>query len=139
MKVLVDTPIWSLVLRRKTRPENASTESELASLIGDGRVAIIGPIRQELLSGIRESAHFERVRDHLRAFSDFPITSEDYEEAALFYNRCRAKGIQGSNTDFLICAIAVRHEFSIFTTDADFTSFAALLPIVIYKKDKAAN
>jgi len=139
MKVLVDTPVWSLVLRRKIRPENASTESELASLIGDGRVAIIGPIRQELLSGIRERAHFERLREHIRAFSDTEITKDDYEEAAAFCNRCRSKGIQGSNTDFLICAIAVRHEFSIFTTDADFIHFAEVLPIVIYEKDKSAN
>jgi predicted nucleic acid-binding protein len=132
MKVLVDTSVWSLVLRRKFRPENASTESELASLIADGRVAIIGPIRQELLSGIRESAHFERLRQHLRAFSNTEITVDDYEEAASFCNRCRSKGIQGSNTDFLICAVAVRHELEIFTTDADFSHFAQVLPIAIY-------
>jgi predicted nucleic acid-binding protein len=139
MKVLVDTSVWSLVLRRKFRPENASTESELASLIADGRVAIIGPIRQELLSGIGEPAQFERLRQHLRAFSDTEITRDDYEEAAAFYNRCRSKGIQGSNTDFLMCAIAVRHDFSIFTTDADFTHFATLLPIAIYERGEAAN
>jgi predicted nucleic acid-binding protein len=139
MKVLVDTSVWSLVLRRKFRPEDASTESELASLIADGRVAIIGPIRQELLSGIRERAHFERLREHLRAFSDTEITKDDYEEAAAFCNRCRSRGIQGSNTDFLICTIAVRHEFSIFTTDADFMHFAEILPIVIYEKDTGTN
>jgi predicted nucleic acid-binding protein len=134
MKVLVDTPIWSLALRRKTRPENASTKSELASLVEDGRVAMIGPIRQELLSGIRERAHFDRLREHLRAFSDTEITLDDYEEAASFYNRCRGKGIQGSNTDFLICAIAARNEFSIFTTDDDFTHFAKVLPIVLHDR-----
>jgi len=136
VKVLVDTPIWSLALRRKPRPENASIKSELASLVADGRVAIIGPIRQELLSGIKERAHFERLRDHLRAFSDTEITSDDYEEAAMFYNSCRAKGIQGSNTDFLICAIAVRNEFSIFTTDADFTHFSRVLPVAFYDWQK---
>ena len=110
---------------------------ELASLIADGRVAMIGAIRQELLSGIKEHAHFERVRDHLRAFSDIEITSDDYEGAASFYNSCRAKGIQGSNTDFLICAIAARNEFSIFTTDADFTHFARVLPIELHNSSHA--
>src|SRR5450755_1179211 len=100
MKVLVDTPIWSLALRRKTRPENVAATTALASLVEDGRVAMIGPIRQELLSGITERAHFDRLREHLRAFSDTEITMDDYEEAAAFYNRCRGKGIQGSNTDF---------------------------------------
>lgn len=105
---------------------------ELASLIADGRVAMIGAIRQELLSGIKEQAHFERLHDHLRAFSDIEIRSNDYEEAASFFNRCRAKGIQGSNTDFLICAVAVRNEFPIFTTDDDFAHFARVLPIALY-------
>lgn len=132
MKVLVDTPIWSLALRRRRRAENTPTTSALASLIEDGRVAIIGPIRQELLSGLREPAQFDRLRDHLRAFSDTHITVEDYEEAASFYNRCRARGLQGSNTDFLICAVAARNEFFIFTTDDDFRHFAKLLPIHVY-------
>jgi predicted nucleic acid-binding protein len=133
MKVMVDTPIWSLAFRRSKRLEQTATTSELASLVEDGRVALIGPIRQELLSGVKDRAQFERLREHLRAFSDTPITMDDYEEAAGFYNRCRAKGIQGSNTDFLICAIAARNDFPIFTTDKDFEHFASLLPIRLHE------
>ena|ERR1051325_10050825 len=132
MKVLVDTPIWSLSLRRKIRPENEPIRAELAALVQDGRVAIIGPVRQELLSGIKERAQFERLRDHLRAFANTPIAVEDYEEAASFFNLCRSRGLQGSNTDFLICALAVRNEFTIFTTDEDFTRFADILPIALH-------
>jgi predicted nucleic acid-binding protein len=132
VKVLVDTPIWSLALRRKHRPENASIQMELASLIADGRVAMLGAIRQELLSGIKERPQFDRLRENLRGFPDIEVTSEDYEEAAAFFNQCRAKGIQGSNTDFLICAVAVRKEFAIFTTDADFANFAKVLRIEMY-------
>ena len=136
MKVLVDTPIWSLSLRRKARTESEPVRSELAALVQDGRVAIIGPIRQEILSGIRERPQFERLRDHLRAFMDTPITSEDYEEAATFFNLCRSRGIQGSNTDFLICAIAVRNDFSIFTTDDDFALYGRVLPIALHSAAK---
>ena len=132
MKVLVDTSVWSVALRRRNQPPNDPVTSSLAVLVEDGRVAIIGPIRQELLSGIREHAHFERLRDHLRAFSDTAVTTDDHEEAAAFFNRCREKGIQGSNTDFLICAIAARHGFSIFTTDEDFGHFAKVLPIALH-------
>jgi len=121
-----------LALRRKDRPENAATITELASLINDRRVAIIGSIRQELLSGVKERAHFDRLREHLRAFPDSEITLDDYEEAASICNRCRAKGIQGSNTDFLICAVAARHEFSIYTSDGDFLRFAKVVPIVLH-------
>jgi predicted nucleic acid-binding protein len=132
MKVLVDTSIWSLALRRRSGAGDGASVAELASLVDDGRVAMIGPIRQELLSGIRERAQFGRLRDHLSAFPDTEITSKDYEEAASFFNRCRAKGISASNTDFLICAVAVRNEFAIFTSDHDFTQFAKVLPIVLH-------
>jgi len=133
MNVLVDTSVWSWVLRRKNRPVNAETASELASLAHEGLVVMIGPIRQEILSGIREREQFERLRDHLRAFPDMELTSEDYEKAASLYNRCRENGIQGSGTDFLICAVAIRNDYSIFTTDADFTHFAKVLPIVLHQ------
>jgi predicted nucleic acid-binding protein len=133
MKVLVDTAVWSLALRRTKRTESVTT-SELSSLVEDGRVVMIGPIRQEILSGIRDIAQFERLREHLRAFVDVEITTQDHEEAAAFYSRCRAKGIQGSNTDFLICAVAARNSFPIFTTDEDFAHFAAVLPIVLHEQ-----
>jgi predicted nucleic acid-binding protein len=55
------------------------------------------------------------------------------------FNLCRAKGIQGSNTDFLICAVAVRHDFTIFTTDGDFRLFAKCLPIVLYESKTHAE
>jgi predicted nucleic acid-binding protein len=132
VRVLVDTPIWSLALRRRHRAADDPAAAELASLVQDGRAALIGAVRQELLSGIRERVHFESVRDHLRAFPDVEVTREDYEQAASFFNVCRAKGIQGSNTDFLICAIASRIGSSIFTTDADFTHFAGLLPVSLH-------
>jgi predicted nucleic acid-binding protein len=132
MKVLVDTPVWSIVLRRVGRPENAAIVNAFGALIDDGLIAIVGPVRQELLSGIREKAQFDHIRDELRGFLDIDITVNDYETAASFYNACRSRGIQGSATDFLICAIAVRHDFSIFTTDDDFTRYAKILPIALY-------
>jgi hypothetical protein len=121
-----------MVLRRRGTSRNEPVTSALASLIEDGRAVIIGPIRQELLSGIKERAQFERLREHLRAFADVTVTTEDYEEAAVFFNQCRDRGIQGSNTDFLICAVAVRNGFSIYTNDYDFAHFASVLPISLH-------
>ena len=131
MKVLVDTSVWSLALRRRAGAETPAVQ-ELRSLIDEGRVAMIGPIRQELLSGIRTPGSFERLRDHLRPYADEVLESADFERAAEHFNTCRAQGVQGSNTDFLICAAAERRGLSILTTDADFVRFAALLPIVLY-------
>jgi len=132
MKVLVDTSVWSLALRRKGGAE-AEPVRQLRSLITDGRVRMIGPIRQEILSAIRDERQFNELEARLSAFPDLPVSEEDHVTAARFFNLCRAKGVQGSNTDFLICAIASRHRLAILTTDKDFTAFAKILPIQLYK------
>jgi len=138
MRVLVDTSIWSLALRRRKQDQYPEAE-ELGRLIAAQVVEIIGPIRQEVLSGVRDKAQFKWLETHLDAFVDLSLTAKDYVTAAQFYNLCRAKGIQGSNTDFLICAVAVRHDLSVFTTDGDFTQFAKCLPIVLHEVRKSAE
>jgi predicted nucleic acid-binding protein len=136
MTVLVDTPVWSLALRR--RPENLSPPEQhltqaLAELIREGRVQMLGPIRQELLSGLREEAQFRKLRDYLRAFPENPLELSDYEDAARMNNRCRAHGIAGSAVDFLICAAAHRRGWTIFTTDQDFQNYASVLSLRLHR------
>ena len=130
MKVVVDTSVWSLALRRRAATPEIAT-ARLARLIADGRVLMLGAVRQELLCGIRERAAFDASRERLRAFPDVPLAAEDHERAAEFFDVCRARGIQGSNTDFLICATAERRGCSILTTDRDFGAFAAHVPVVL--------
>jgi len=135
MMVLADTPVWSLALRRRPQDLNDHEEEltrSLAELIKEGRVQMVGPIRQELLSGIREEAQFRKLRDYLRAFEEQLLEVGDYEEAAQMSNRCRARGIAGSAVDFLICAIAHRREWSILTTDRDFENYAAVLALRLH-------
>ena len=55
MKVLVDASVWSLALRRNEQNEINRT---LTSLIKESLVVMIGPVRQELLSGIPDRAAF---------------------------------------------------------------------------------
>ena len=132
MKVLVDTSVWSAALRRTKRTEPVVV-SELRSLILEHRVEIIGPVRQEVLSGLRESAQFKKLEKHLAAFPDIPLKTDDYVTAAKFFNICRTNGVQGSNTDFLICAVAMRNHLAIYTTDKDFPLFAKHLPVVLHE------
>jgi hypothetical protein len=94
---------------------------------------MLGPVRQELLSGVKVKAQFDELREHLRSFSDLEIETEDYEAAAAAFNRCRERGIQGSNTDFLICAVAIRHNLAVYTTDGDFRHFARVLRLRLHE------
>jgi predicted nucleic acid-binding protein len=136
MKVLVDTSVWSLALRRPKNialsPEQQSVVTELADLMRDGRAVMMGAIRQELLSGIKSQAGFEALKSSLTAFEDVPLTMQDYEKAAEVFNTCRANGVQGSNTDFLICAVSINHQLPIFSVDNDFLNYQKHLMVLLH-------
>ena len=132
MKVLVDTCIWSYALRHKN--PNVEIEIILREIIKDGRLVIIGPIRQEILSGISKETQFESLKEYLSPFEDLPLTSSHFIKAAEFSNICMKKGIQGSNTDFLLCSVAYLENLEIFTTDLDFKNYRKYLPIELFKK-----
>ncbi|MBT8342745.1 MAG: PIN domain-containing protein [Desulfatitalea sp.] len=133
MKIIVDTCVWSLALRRDNKSDDPVVTA-LKQLIHDARVQLLGPIRQEILSGIKSTSQFDQISEILRAFPDTPLLSNDYELAAKFFNRCRGKGIQGSNTDFLICSVADRLKMPIFTVDNDFLHFSVHLPIHLFMR-----
>jgi predicted nucleic acid-binding protein len=133
--ILVDTPVWSSALRRKaanlSAPERRSTQL-LYALIDEGRAQLLGAVRQELLSGLKDESQFRRLRDYLRDFPDVPVTTEDYEEAARGNNQCRRAGIAASPVDMLMCAVSMRHRWDIFTADQDFTHYRSILKIGLF-------
>ena len=133
--VLVDTPVWSLALRRKTGDLNERekrTTAALGELIRDGRAQLVGVVRQEVLSGIREEEPFRKLRNYLRAFDEPQVEMSDYEEAAEMHNQCRGRGVAGSAIDFLICAAARRRNWQVFTMDADFHRYSKVLGLRLY-------
>jgi len=121
MKAIVHTCVWSLGLRRgsqaRLNTEEQKTLADLREAIRDRRAAIIGPIRQEVLSGIRDRVWFAKTRELLDPFLDEEITSDDYIEAARLFNLCRDHGVECGPVDILICSVAVRHGFGILTSD----------------------
>jgi predicted nucleic acid-binding protein len=135
MNTLVDTSVWSLALRRKPAdltPAERSVVGELVDLVTEGRAHIIGLIRQELLSGIRSEAQYEKLRAALRAFPDEMIDTSDHEEAANAGSACRSRGVTASTVDALICQIALSRKWSIFSTDPDFKNYERVLPIKLH-------
>jgi predicted nucleic acid-binding protein len=102
-------------------------------LIHNGQVAIIGPIRQEVLSGISDKNKFYEIKNKISIFLDYDMQTSDYEFAAECSNECRRNGIQGSHTDFLICAAAIKNGWEIFTEDTDFLEYEKHIPIRLYK------
>jgi predicted nucleic acid-binding protein len=91
-----------------TRAFEQKLKAELVQAIQDGRVAMLGLLRQELLSAIKEKTQFDRVKAALDPYLDEPINTADHEYAARAYNECRNQGVQTGTVDILICAVAVR-------------------------------
>ena len=121
MNVLVDTCVWSLSFRRRDKGLLSADEQRMAGSLADavrnGRVLIIGPIRQEVLSGIRDKSQFAKIERLLDPFPDEPLLTADYIEAARLFNLCRDHGVECGPVDILICAVAVRNHCVILTGD----------------------
>jgi len=130
--IACDTSALSQFLRRSPDTQN-DVALQVEKLIDSNELALFGIVRQELLSGVKLPAHFERIDLTTRALPLFFADDEDHTTAARFFNTCRSKGIQGSPIDFLICAMAVKRKFRIYTTDPDFELYEPIIPIELYR------
>ncbi len=93
---------------------------------------MIGLVRQELLSGIKTTEQYEKLKLYLRSFPDETVDTSDYQEAAKAGSRCRAKGVVVSIVDILLCTVAIKREWAVFTTDPDFSNYANVLPLRLH-------
>lgn len=132
MKVVVDTSVWSLALRRSDSIPSPHTLL-LTDLIRDGRALLLGLVRQELLSGIRHAEQLNRLRNQLKSFPNSQFDVEDFETAASFFNLCVSNGIRGDMIDFLICAFAARRNHQIFTSNRDFDHYSDIILISLLR------
>lgn len=131
MNVLVDTCVWSLSLRRRKKSLLTPDEQKLVTLLAeatrDGRVVMIGPIRQEVLSGIRDEAQFAKIAELLDPFPDQELQTADYVGAARIFNVCRNHGLQGGPVDMLLCSVVLRRKWQLMTADQGLLRCLALL------------
>lgn len=124
MRVLVDTSVWSLAVRRKVKsPEPQAVQ--LRDLIAAGHsVFLTGIILTEVLSSIRHDEQMIKIRELLEAFPILELDRQGYAEAAQLSSRCRRKGVQASTIDSLIAQTAITHECFLLSADQDFQHIA---------------
>ena len=133
-RILVDTSVWSLALRKKEKTDQEMRIiNQLSKIIINLDMVIIGPIRQEILSGINDKNKYDELREKISIFEDFELHTYDYELAAELFNECRKHGIQGSHIDYLICAVAINNDMSILTLDNDFQLYKKHMKLKIEK------
>ncbi|MDI6745267.1 MAG: PIN domain-containing protein [Thermodesulfovibrionales bacterium] len=124
MRVIVDTSIWSLVLRRHSPVQNPETEI-LRKMIENGEnIFLVGVILQEILQGVKERHDFIRLKERLDAFPMLEIEREHYVKAAELKNHLINNGVQISTVDALIATSAIVNGCYLYTNDKDFSHIA---------------
>lgn len=119
--ILIDTSAWVEFLRATGTRADVDVQSALP-----GDIATCGPVRMELLAGVRSDQELSNLRSLLSRAVHLPTASSDYEDAALLYRRARASGLTvRRQIDCLIAAIAIRHAVDLLHADRDFDSLAA--------------
>ena len=93
----------------------------------------MGAVRQELLTGIKHRDQFVRLRRELGNFLDVELDAGDYETAAEISNQCQAHGVVGSSIDMLLCSVAIRRGWAIYTSDRDVERYSKCLDIQLYR------
>ena len=132
MNLVVDTSVWSLVLRRPRVEESHPLVRVFRAHVevGDG-LFLIGNILQELLDGLRSKKDFDRLNGLMKPFPLLPLEREAYVEAARLRQRCRSKGIQVGPIDSLIATACIEHGFPLLTADKDFWHIAKHSDLVV--------
>ena len=124
MRVLVDTSVWSLALRKKG-PANHPGVEKLSLLLNEGEdIFITGTILQEILQAFRDARTLKTVVSHLDPIPLLPLDRTDFVEAAAIHRQCASNGITTSTTDCQIAEAAIRHDCLLLTADRDFLSIA---------------
>ena len=132
MNLVVDTSVWSLVLRRdRVDRDDPYVRAFHACLKAGHALHLVGPVLQELLDGLRSEQQFARLLAALAAFPLVPLTRETFVLAARMRNDCRKKGVQAGSVDFLIAAACVQSGFPLLAADQDFIRIAAHTKLVL--------
>ena len=130
MRVLVDTSVWSLALRRKG-PAHRSVEKLASLLKEDEDVVLTGSILQEILHAFRSESLFGRVARHLEPFPLLEMERADFVAAASLHRTCASSGVNVSTVDCQIATAAIRHDCFLLCADKDFERIARLSPLML--------
>lgn len=133
MITIVDTSVWSIALRRAPGPTDIPPATlALRKFVTEGRpIGLPGIVLQELLSGVRSDAEFDRLREVLSPFGVIYAQEEHHLEAARVFNRCRSKGIATTAPDALIVATVVVERGKLLTCDQDYVHMAKAIDLRI--------
>ena len=129
--IIVDTSVWSLALRRSKAgiPVHPVVALLKEFIEQEAEICVPGIVLQEVLSGVRHQAQFDRLRAALHPFRVEAASEDIHVRAAEVFNACQAAGVAATAIDCLIAATAERSQARILAVDGDYQHMAAVVPI----------
>jgi predicted nucleic acid-binding protein len=131
--LLVDTSVWSLLLRRDIPQEGPHVEALTRALEGGDLVATTGIILQELLQGALPDRVRDEVSKRLSSLTYLEPTRDDHIAAADLRNTLRSAGVQLGTIDALIAQLAIGRSLTLLSADRDFESAARHVPLRLWE------
>lgn len=117
MNPVVDTSVWSLVLRRPRVNEHDPHVHAFRWHLESG-------------DGLRSTKQFDRLLTFMAPYPLLDLDRQTYVAAARLQSVCRSKGINAGPIDFLIAAACSQHGFPLLTADKDFVRIASHCDLV---------
>jgi predicted nucleic acid-binding protein len=121
--MLVDTSVWSLILRRKNPKVSNKREAAAIDMLVYGllreKVVTSPTVVTELTTGTSDAVR-EQIQSALSRFPSLPITPQIMQRATAIQRTCRSKGVQIGYRDCEIIATAEAAGCLILALDRDF-------------------
>lgn len=132
MNIVVDTSVWSLLLRRTKRNDEDEPLKKLRFYLEhEYCIYLVGPVLQEILVGLKNRSQFDLLAGYFEPFPLIECNRNDFIDAARLKNLCRNKGVQASSVDFFISAVCMNRKYSLLTTDNDFLHISKHCPLLL--------
>ena len=96
------------------------------------QVVVPGIVLQELLSGVKDPAQGERIKELMEGYPLILATKEQYIEASNISNVCRKAGISAATIDCLIAAQCIMLNGILLTLDDDFKRISGCRGLRLY-------
>ena len=114
--VIADTSIW---IHAQGQPD--SVDSREFWRLYDGRqIAMVGPVLAELLHGLRAQREFDTVVGQFEALDYLEVDRQTWTLVGRIRRELRRRGELIGFADCITAALAIRHDWAVYTLDADF-------------------
>lgn len=132
MKLLVDTSVWSLALRRDCPPDLPEVRRLSGALLGGDDLFTTGLVLEELLQGFTAPHARDRIVERFAALPYLVPDRTDHIAAAELRNVSRRAGIPIGTIDALLAALCIRYDLTLLSADEDFRDMREVCDLAVW-------